>query len=203
MSQIEIGRLLRASTTGCVVGCKITNQSALGFGEMVVVPLDEKITIFGLIHDIHIDDDGLVRQLVTAENINPAVIEDNRINRNVPLEVGVLFLGHSRDGKILHSLPPRPPLSLDTIYPLTETQLIEFTTADHFGYFRHILRDPALPIAEMLSAHIRNVASVQAKHHRPEWIHDATREIITLLRDDYVALNSVLNALADIDLYQE
>jgi hypothetical protein len=201
MSQIEIGRLLRASTTGCVVGCKVANHSVLSFGEMVVVPLDEKITIYGLIYEINIDDDGLVRQLSTADNINPAVIEDNRINRSVPLEVSVLFLGHSKDGKILHSLPPRPPLSLDAIYPLTEFQLVEFTRAGHFGYFRHIRRDPELPIAEILSAHIRSVAVIQAKHH-PEWIHEATREIITLLRDDYVTLNSVLNALADIDQYK-
>jgi hypothetical protein len=201
MSQIEIGRLLRASITGCVVGCKVVNHSVLNFGDMVVVPLNERVTIYGLIYEINIDDDGLVRQLATAENINPDVIEDNRINRSVPLEVSVLFLGHSRDGKILHSLPPRPPLSLDSIYPLTESQLVEFSRAGHFGYFRHILRDPELPVAEILSAHIRNVASVQANKH-PEWIREATREIITLLRDDYVTLNSVLNALADIDQYK-
>ena len=201
MSQIEIGRLLRAGTTGCVVGCKVANHSALNFGDMVIVPLDEKITIYGLIYEINIDDDGLVRQLATAENISPAVIEDNRINRSVPLEVSVLFLGHSREGKVAHSLPPRPPLSLDAIYPLTESQLVEFTRAGHFGYFRHILRDPDLPIAEILSAHFKNVASVQAKLH-PEWIKEATREIITLLRDDYVLLNSVLNALADMEQYK-
>jgi hypothetical protein len=201
MSQLEIGRLLRAGTTGCVVGCKVGNHSAVSFAEMVMVPLDEQITIYGLIYEIKIDDDGLVRQLATAENINPSVIEDNRVNRSVPLEVSVLFLGHSRDGKILHSLPPRPPLSLDAIYPLTESQLVDFTHAGHFGYFRHILRDPDLPIAEILSTHVRNVASIQVKQH-PEWIRDATREIITLLRDDYATLNSVLNALADIDQYK-
>lgn len=201
MSQIEIGRLLRASTTGCVVGCKVVNHSVVSFGQMVVVPLDEKITIYGLIYEINIDDDGLVRQLATAENINPAVIEDNRINRSVPLEVSVLFLGHSRDGVISHSLPPRPPLSLDAIYSLTEQQMIEFTQTGHFGYFRHILRDPDLPIAEIFSAHLRDVAVVQAKLH-PEWIQAATREIITLLRDDYATLNSVLNALADINQYK-
>jgi hypothetical protein len=164
--------------------------------------LDEKITIFGLIHEIHIDDDGLVRQLVTAEHINPSVIEDNRINRNVPLEVSVLFIGQAIEGKISHSLPPRPPLSLDAIFPLTELQLIEFTSAGHFGYFRHILRDPTLPVAEILSAHIRNVSPIQTKHNHPDWIRDAAQEIITLLRDDYATLNTVLNALADIEQYQ-
>ena len=45
------------------------------------------ITVFGLIYDIHIDDDGLVRQLVTAEDDPDEVIADNRLNRNVPVEI--------------------------------------------------------------------------------------------------------------------
>jgi hypothetical protein len=201
MSIIEIGRLLRASTTGCVVGCKLGNHSALEFGGMVVVPLDEKITIYGLIHEIHIDDDGLVRQLVNAENINPTVIADNRLNRNVPLEAGVLFIGHSAEGHISFALPPRPPLSLDAIYPLTEQQVVEFTSSGHFSYFRHILRVPTLPIAELLSAHIRSTARIQVQAGHPEWLRNATQEVITLLRDDYAVLNTVLNALADIEQF--
>lgn len=201
MSIIEIGRLLRASTIGCVVGCKLGNHSALEFGGMVVVPLDEKITIYGLIHEIHIDDDGLVRQLVTVENINPTVIADNRLNRNVPLEARVLFIGHAVDGHISFALPPRPPLSLDAIYPLTWQQVVEFTSSGHFGYFRHILRDPTLPIAELLSAHIRSTTRIQIQAGHPEWLRNATQEVITLLRDDYAVLNTVLNALADIEQF--
>ncbi len=40
------------------------------FGGLVRIPLDERYQVFGLIYDIHIDDDGLVRQLVTAENVS-------------------------------------------------------------------------------------------------------------------------------------
>jgi hypothetical protein len=57
-------------------------------------------------------------------------------------------------------------------------------------------------VAEILSAHIRNVSPIQTKHNHPDWIRDATQEIITLLRDDYATLNTVLNALADIEQYQ-
>ena len=56
--------------------------------------------VYGLIHDIHIDDDGLVRQLVTAEGVEEAVIADNRMNRNVPLEMSVLSVGYRRAGSI-------------------------------------------------------------------------------------------------------
>ena len=101
MSGIEIGRLLRSGTTGFVVGCKVQQISAPSFGAMVRVPLEEGYQVYGLIYDIHIDDDGLVRQLITAENISEEVMRDNRENRTVPVEIGVLALGYEENGQSL------------------------------------------------------------------------------------------------------
>ena len=109
MEQIEIGRLLRAGTTGFIVGCRAAQIDAPSFGALVRVRLDGDYQVYGLIYDIHIDDDGLVRQLVTAEEVQDLVIADNRVNRNVPLELSVLVVGYRLDGKISHLLPPRPP----------------------------------------------------------------------------------------------
>lgn len=201
MKSIEIGRLLRAGISGCVVGCKVAEFDAPLFGSMVTVPLDERYKIYGLVYDMHIDDDGLVRQLVTAEKLEPGVIEDNRINRNIPAEISVMFIGYVDNEKIIHRLPPRPPLSLDSIYPCADQEITAFTSAGHFGYFRHILRAQDLPIAEILAAHLAQAGEIHLKFGHPEWIKDATRELITLLRDDYATLNTVLNALADLDFY--
>ena len=126
MSGIEIGRLLRSGTTGFVVGCKVQQISAPSFGAMVRVPLEEGYQVYGLIYDIHIDDDGLVRQLITAENISEEVMRDNRENRTVPVEIGVLALGYEEGGRIAHLLPPRPPLSLDVIYLCTLEEVVRF-----------------------------------------------------------------------------
>ena len=106
MTKIEIGRLLRAGTTGFVVGCRVSQLDSPSFGAMVRVPVEDNYQIYGLIHDIHIDDDGLVRQLVTAEGIDEAVIADNRVNRNVPIEMSVLAVGYQLDERIFHLLPP-------------------------------------------------------------------------------------------------
>lgn len=201
MRSIEIGRLLRAGISGCVVGCKVSEFDAPLFGSMVSVPLDGRYKVYGLVYDMHIDDDGLVRQLVTAEKLQPGVIEDNRINRNIPAEISVMFIGYLDGEKIIHRLPPRPPLSLDSIYPCADQEIVAFTSAGHFGYFRHVLRTQDLPTAEILAAHLAQVGEIQARQHHPEWIKNATRELITLLRDDYATLNTVLNALADLDLY--
>jgi hypothetical protein len=198
MNQFEIGRLLRAGTTGFVVGCRVAQIDAPSFGALVKVKLDGGYEVYGLIHDIHIDDDGLVRQLVTAEAVDEAVIADNRVNRNVPLELSVLALGYQLDGKIYHLLPPRPPLSLDVIYLCTAEEVRRFTSTGRFGYFRHMLRAADLPVGELLAAHIQQASAAHAEIGDYEWKKRATQELITLLRDDYAALMSVLGALGDV-----
>jgi hypothetical protein len=198
MKQFEIGRLLRAGTTGFVVGCRVAQIDAPSFGALVRVALDGDYQVYGLIHDIHIDDDGLVRQLVTAEDVAEAVIADNRVNRNVPLELSVLTVGYRLDGKVSHLLPPRPPLSLDVIYLCSAEEIRQFTGAGRFGYFRHILRASDLPVGELLAAHIKQAGAAQAEAGKREWKNAATQELITLLRDDYATLMSVLGALGDI-----
>lgn len=132
-AQIEIGRLLRAGTTGFIAGCRVNQLDAPAFGALVRAPLSEGYQVYGLIHDIHIDDDGLVRQLATADNVSEAVMRDNRERRIVPVEMSVLAVGYEQDGKIYHLLPPRPPLSLDVIYLCDEKDVVKFTSAGHLG----------------------------------------------------------------------
>jgi hypothetical protein len=73
--------------------------------------------------------------------------------------------------------------------------LAKFTSAGHFGYFRHILQAKDLPIGELLAAHILEVKN---KTNNNQWVERATQELITLLRDDYPTLMSVLGALGEI-----
>jgi hypothetical protein len=195
MTQIEIGRLLRAGTTGFIAGCRVSQLDAPAFGALVRAPLMDTYQVYGLIHDIHIDDDGLVRQLVTADNVSEEVLRDNRERRIVPVEMSVLAVGYEQDGKIFHLLPPRPPLSLDVIYACEPAEVKRFVTAGRFGYFRHILRASDLPIGELLAAHLKQVQD-QVKDRK--WTEDATHELISLLRDDYPTLMSVLGALGEV-----
>jgi hypothetical protein len=194
MNAIQIGHLLHASTAQFVAGCSVSQMEAPAFGALVRAPLDPDYGVFGLIHDIHIDDDGLVRQLVTAGNISPEVMHDNRERRIVPVEMSVLAVGYEQERKISHLLPPRPPLSLDVIYLCSPTELTKFTSAGHFGYFRHILQAKDIPIGELLAAHI---LEVKRKTQNDKWVEAATQELITLLRDDYPTLMSVLGALGE------
>jgi len=203
MNTNQIGFLLRASTSGCIAGCRVTSLDLPQLGGMVVMQPSDNFQIFGLIYDLHIDDDGLVRQLVTTENIRPEVIADNRNNRTVPVEFSIVFCGYQHNQQVFHLLPPRPPLTLEEIYVCDDQQLTTFTAAARFGYFRHILRGQDYPVAEILASHLKLAAQAHQIHHNPTWINAAIQELIILLRDDYSTLMNVLGALADAKLTQE
>jgi hypothetical protein len=198
MTQIEIGRLLRAGTTGFIVGCRVSQLTVPAFGALVRAPLGEGYQVYGLIHDIHIDDDGLVRQLVTAENVSEEVLRDNRERRIVPVEMSVLTVGYEQDGRIYHLLPPRPPLSLDVIFLCDDKDVARFTSAGRFRYFRHVLQNKDIPVGEVLAAHITQAKTANQRVKNEKWADDATKELITLLRDDYPTLMSVLGALGEV-----
>ena len=195
MSDISAGRLLRSNTRGCVVGCHVSQPSP-AFGSMIYIPT-ENGRIFGMVYDIHIDDDGLVRQLAAASNVPDEVIFDNRTNRNVPVEMSIIFIGYSIGSKISHLLPPRPPLSLDEMYVCNSKDLRNFTNAGHFGYFRHIIYKQDIPTGELLSAHLQPVNAAQRDDGNPNWINEAIQEIITLLRNNHELMTNVLGAISD------
>ncbi len=197
MTEIQVGRLLRADMRGCVAGCP-AGQDFPHFGGLVAIPLEAGLKIFGLVSDIHIDDDGLVRQLVVASDMPPEIIEDNRLNRNIPVEISVIFVGHAQSGTISHRLPPRPPLSLDSMLACSPEEMRAFTSAGRFGYFRHILNLPDVPYADLLAAHLRQAGESQAVAGNSDWLTSAIREVITLLRDDHAILTAVLSAIADV-----
>jgi len=197
MKPLQIGYLLRSGTTGFTAGCSASQIEAPTLGALIRAPLNSGYQVYGLIHDIHIDDDGLVRQLVSADNLSQEVMRDNRERRIVPVEMSVLAVGWEQDGKISHLLPPRPPLSLDIVNLCDDDELVNFTGVGNFGYFRHILRNKDLPIDEILAAHFQKAGAAHASKGNMLWQEQAIQELITLLRDDYPTLMSVLSALGD------
>ncbi len=194
MSAIQIGHLLRAGIAGFVAGCRVDQKQLPALGALVRAPLETGPQVYGLIADIHIDDDGLVRQLVTAGEVRPEVIADSRVNRIVPVEISVLTVGYEQDGQVWHLLPPRPPLSLDAIYACESDEIRRFVTSGRVGYFRHILHAETLPTGELLAAHLRQAREVAGT----AWFEHAVRELIALLRDDYATLMAVLGPLGEI-----
>jgi len=194
--ELEIGRVLRAGTRNLVVGRRVGKLDAPNLGSLIRAPVAPDLHAYALIYEIRIDDDGLVRQLVTAERVTDEVILDNRERRIVPVEMAAVIVGSGTGEQIQHSLPGRPPLSLDPVYLCDAREIQRFTSGGRFAYFRHLLLAPDLPLGELLAAHIRQARRVQPDP--PAWTSAAAAEIISLLRDDHSMLTFVLAALEDI-----
>ncbi len=200
-----VGRVLEASATAFLVGCRVPQlqESRLAFGALVrVAPSASEAPatpeIFGIISEIRLPGDNLVRQLTIAPELPPSIHADQH-QRNLPVEISVLSLGYrTPEGRVAHLLPPRPPLTLANLYLCSPAEVREFTSAGRLGYFRHILRAD-VPADELLAVHFRQAREAHAETgDAADWVAEATRRLITLLRDDYDRLSSVLDALGEV-----
>lgn len=192
-----IGRVLRAGTTGFVIGCQVQQLSEPSFGCLVKAqPVDERETVFGLVYNMDVADDPLVRRIVMAESPREEVINDQRQNRLLPIEMSVLAVGYGLNGRLYHGLPPRPPLNLDPVHLCHDTaELIRFT--GRLGYLRLILRaaDMGVPVDQLLVAHVQDVYRLRG--HDADWAMTVINEVIELLRSDYDTLVPTLEALGE------
>ncbi len=196
---LPVGRLLRANIAEFVIGTRSRrlHDDALAFGALVRAAVGPATTLYGLVADIRIPDDDLVRQLTLAEGHAPQVVADQRENRIVPVEIRVLTVGYQDARGIHYVLPPRPPLSLTEIQACPPDEVVAFTTAaPQPGYLRHVVRGRDLPVADLVAAHLAQAHAVHAAQ-RPTWSRDAVQYLIQLLRDDYELLSQVLDAVRD------
>ena len=192
----EVGRILRASTAGFSVGCRVQQLSTPSFGCLVKAqPLDSREAVYGLVYDMHIDDDPLVRRLVLAENPRASVIEDQRNNRLLPIEMSVLTVGYELNGRLFHGLPPRPPLNLDPVLLCTgPEEMVRFT--ERPGYLRLILRAVnMIPVDQLLVAHIRD--GYEQRGEDVAWALRTVQELVELLRSNYELLIPVLESISE------
>lgn len=195
---IRVGRLLRSGIQGFDAGFSSFQNPIPEFGALVRAEIEDELAVYGIIHNINVEDDGLVRQMVTTQEIDPRGVADSRTNRNMPMEIGVLFVGYEKDGKIKHLLPPLIPQSMTTIFLCSKQEICAFTNAGRFGYLRHILRSKDLPISEIIAAHFEQASQAHQAAGNHGWEQEAVDKLISSLRDDYPTLMMVMDALSDV-----
>jgi hypothetical protein len=190
--EIEVGRIIRSSTTRFAVGCRVLRPQVPAFGALVKVRSLDDGEIYGLIHDVRMEDDPFVRQMAATEGVPAEIIEDQRQNRQVPIEVGVLVVGYRRATQIYQRLPPQPPLSLDVIHTCAPDEVVSFT--ERFDYFRLVLENRDIPCDELITANLRAAAEArQAQGYG--FLVEAGRELSRLLALDPVRLDALLRRL--------
>jgi len=195
MEAVAIGRVLRASTVGFACGTRSNEMNLPSFGAFVIVPgqAPHDPVLIGLIYAIRIDDDPLIRQLIMANHLNTATIRDQRENRMVPVEISVVNVGYQVEGASYHSLPPRPPISLDPVFLCGDGDVRAFTQS--FDFFRLVLNAPEVPTEELMAAAIRQAAVARPAHEQRDFLVRAGRRLATMLSSDLPRLDHLLRLI--------
>ncbi len=191
-TSLSIGYVLRANTTEFTVGCRVLEPHTPQFGDFVKVTVNQT-DIMGLVYNVQINDDPAVRQLILTGNLSPEAIRDQRLNRLVPIEVSVLVAGYRRGGAFAQNLPPQPPISLDTLQPCSEQEIIQFT--ERLDFLRLILRATHLPADDLLIAILGRAATIRAPQTQRPFLLNAGREVARLLNADLLRMENVLRQL--------
>ncbi len=191
------GRILRANTRTFVFGTRVPKEDVPVFGAFVKTRIQRKeATVFGLIYDIVIEDDGMTRMLSVADDgsVRPEDIEWQR-SRRVPIEVSALCVGYrdgdAPNGPIRQVIPPQPPITLDEVVSCTRDEVQQFTQS--LGFFRLVLEAREAPCDELLAASLRLAAET---HSDPRtFLRSCGRELARLLANDGARLDNLLQRL--------
>jgi hypothetical protein len=188
-----VGRVLRASTRGYACGTHSTRiDNRHDFGAFVKVPIanDPQLFAIGLIYAVEIKDDLLISELVMAESVDPNVLHDQRENRMIPVEISVLNIGYGVGRDYVHSLPPRPPMSLSQVQLCNAEEVYYFTQKQDF--FRLIVRASEVPSDDLLAAMIRYAAGAYPTGERYDFVVRCGQRLTRLLSADMSRLSSIL-----------
>jgi len=191
--KLEVGRVLRASSQGFVVGCEVMQPDIPQFGSFVrAASASPGNAIYGLIYDVSLEDDLFVRHFIGSDT-DAEVIEDQRKNRQVPIETSVLMVGCCSGETIHHHLPAQPPMTLDWLYQCDQEEVQAFTA--RLDYLRLVLDAREAPADELLAASLRAAADARPEGARETFLIEAGRELARLLAGNPVRLEGLLRRL--------
>jgi len=192
---LRVGRVMRVSSRGFVVGCRVMQEDVPTFGSFVRAEgRAPESAIYGLIYDVAMEDDLMVRRVVLVESPQEELTRDQKDNRQLPIEVSVLAVGFRDGERILHAIPPQPPVTMDTLYQCGPEEVAAFTR--RFDYFRLVLNAPDVPADELLVASLRAAADARPATERADFAVAAGRELARLLAGDPLRLDGLLRRLA-------
>lgn len=184
--------VLRASATKFTAGCRTLLPDMPRFGDLIHVGQPEN-RLFGLIYDVRIRDDLTIRQLILADHLEAETVLDQQLNRLVPIEIGVLTVGYQVGEKMVHGIPPQPPLSLDLMALCNDVELRAFT--GNLEYLSLILSAGQIPTDELVVAHLRRVAASHPPEHRHQFLIQVGQRLAQLLNSDLIRLDNILRRI--------
>jgi hypothetical protein len=205
---VVVGRVLQARTTSLSLGCQppiaAQTQAIPAFGSLVKAfsgAAGGEIVIYGLVHNVAVEDDLFVRQLVAAGMDDEVYIADQRQRRQVPVVVEVLLVGFASapqgagavPAEPRHYLPPQPPGTLDKVYACNSAEVVRFT-ARH-DWLRILLSTPDIATDSLIPAALRAAAQARPPDQRESYLVAVGRELARLFAQDPIRLDGILRQL--------
>lgn len=189
-----IGKVLRAETRSFVFGCRVERQSVPIFGSLVRTRIQHRdTTIYGLIYNIAIEDDGMTKMLSVAEDVRAEDIAWQRARR-VPVEASVLCVGYAEAGAdVRYALPAQPPITLDEVHACEDDEVERFTA--RVDWMRLILDSRDVPTEELLAASIRIAREAHPEAARTAFTRTCAHELARWLANDARRLESTLRRI--------
>jgi hypothetical protein len=188
-----VGRILRANTTGFDCGTHSTSIDAQhDFGALVKAPVANSpgLTVYGLIFAVEIESDQLVTEMVMAEGVDVNILLDHRNNRMIPVTIRVINVGYSDHNYMIHSLPPRPPMSLTDVELCSIYEVFTFT--QRYDFFRTVINASDVPSDDLLAAALRYAAQAYPENQRYEFMVHCGQHLARMMAHDLKRLSHVL-----------
>jgi len=190
MTASHIGEVVEAATTQLVVQASRLHMPP-AFGSLVKTESDQLIT-FGVVCEA---------QTVSLEpNRRPTAygLREDELQREQPqifsllkTEFKVLLIGHQADDVIYGYLPPQPPRIHAFVEECSALEVARVT--GNFNYL-HTLAASPVGSDELIAACLRQAAGA---HPVPrQYLIEAGKELIRLLKDDIDRFNAILRRLS-------
>src|SRR5258708_35190426 len=128
-----------------------------------------------------------------GNQINPPTLRDKRKNRMIRVEISVVNMGYRIGSDYYHNLPPRPPMSLDTVTICDNNCICDFT--QKFDFFRLVLNTSEVPSEELLAAALKHAAAARPAREQRDFLIAAGRRLAQMLGYDLPRLNHLLRLI--------
>jgi len=191
--EIRLGEVIEASTT------EFTAQSyelyvLPALGSLVKTGVDAEI--YGIVYNAATTSLEPGRSAIARgkdETSEEGVYQSNpQLLKLLKSEFNTLVVGHRRDNRIFHYLPPQPARIHGFVYQCLPEEIKEFSRS--FA-FLNILINARLTVSfdELIAASLRQLSQVQ--DDRRTYLVNAGKELATLLGGQYNQLRAILGRL--------
>ncbi|MBI2831182.1 MAG: hypothetical protein HYX79_02890 [Chloroflexi bacterium] len=192
----RIGEVIEASTTELAAQCyELYGVPPLG---SLVKTADSSLELYGIVCNAVTTSLEPGRRPIARGKDEPseeAIYRSNpQLTKLLRSEFNALMVGHRKDGKLYHYLPPAPARIHSFVYLCPPEEVKEFSQS--FG-FLNILVNAHLDIStdELIAAALRQMSRAHQERHA--FLVTAGKELATLLSGRFDQLKSVLGRLKE------